>query len=199
MIATATHDTASAVAAMPGLDAASAYISSGTWSLVGIETAQPILSEQARALNFTNEGGVEGTIRFLKTSAGCGCCRNASASGSATRQAYAWARARRAGRGGPAAAERGGSRCAGLSQSRRYAGGDTGILPPHRAARTGERGRDGALLPGEPGAEVSLGAAALENVGRPEARRLDTIRSSAAAAKTGCCASLQRTRAAGRW
>jgi rhamnulokinase len=70
VIATATHDTASAVAAIPGLDARSAYISSGTWSLVGIETPQPILSERARALNFTNEGGVGGTVRFLKNVGG---------------------------------------------------------------------------------------------------------------------------------
>lgn len=70
VIATATHDTASAVAAVPGLDERSAYVSSGTWSLVGVETAQPILSERARELNFTNEGGVGGTIRFLKNVTG---------------------------------------------------------------------------------------------------------------------------------
>lgn len=70
VIASASHDTASAVAAIPGLDARSAYISSGTWSLVGMEIAQPILSEQAHALNFTNEGGVGGTIRFLKNVGG---------------------------------------------------------------------------------------------------------------------------------
>jgi rhamnulokinase len=70
VIATATHDTASAVAAVPGLDERSAYISSGTWSLVGVETAQPILTERARALNFTNEGGVDGMIRLLKNVGG---------------------------------------------------------------------------------------------------------------------------------
>ncbi|MBC8076353.1 MAG: rhamnulokinase, partial [Chloroflexales bacterium] len=70
VIASATHDTASAVAGIPGLDSASAYISSGTWSLVGVETHQPITSERARALNVTNEGGVGGTIRLLKNVAG---------------------------------------------------------------------------------------------------------------------------------
>jgi len=70
VIASASHDTASAVAAVPGLDERSAYISSGTWSLVGVETAQPILSDRARELNFTNEGGVGGTIRFLKNVGG---------------------------------------------------------------------------------------------------------------------------------
>jgi rhamnulokinase len=70
VIATATHDTASAVAGIPDLDERSAYISSGTWSLVGVETAEPILSDRARQLNFTNEGGVAGTIRFLKNVGG---------------------------------------------------------------------------------------------------------------------------------
>jgi len=70
VISCATHDTASAVAAVPDLDERSAYISSGTWSLVGVETSNPILSEKARDLNFTNEGGVGGTIRFLKNVTG---------------------------------------------------------------------------------------------------------------------------------
>ena len=70
VVAPATHDTGSAVAAVP-VDSSQygsrwAYISSGTWSLVGIETAQPILTEEARAANVTNEGGVEGTWRVLK-------------------------------------------------------------------------------------------------------------------------------------
>ena len=70
VIASASHDTASAVAAVPNLDDRSAYISSGTWSLVGVETATPILNEQARRLSFTNEGGVDGTIRLLKNVGG---------------------------------------------------------------------------------------------------------------------------------
>ncbi len=70
IIASATHDTASAVVAIPGLDERSAYISSGTWSLVGVEMSTPILTEAARRLSFTNEGGVGGTIRFLKNVGG---------------------------------------------------------------------------------------------------------------------------------
>ncbi|HEY0604363.1 MAG TPA: rhamnulokinase family protein [Herpetosiphonaceae bacterium] len=70
VIASASHDTASAVAAIPDLDERSAYISSGTWSLVGIETPAPILTEEARLLSFTNEGGVDTTIRFLKNVGG---------------------------------------------------------------------------------------------------------------------------------
>ena len=59
------HDTASAVAACP-LDDDSVYLSSGTWSLIGTENLQPVLSEGARNANFTNEGGVEYRFRFLK-------------------------------------------------------------------------------------------------------------------------------------
>ena len=70
VIAIASHDTASAVAAIPGLDAGSAYISSGTWSLMGVESPEPVLSPQALERNFTNEGGVAGTIRLLKNIAG---------------------------------------------------------------------------------------------------------------------------------
>ncbi|MBX0329269.1 rhamnulokinase [Oscillochloris sp. ZM17-4] len=70
VIAVGTHDTASAVAAVPGLDQQSAYISSGTWSLVGVELPAPILSDEARALSVTNEGGVGGTIRLLKNVGG---------------------------------------------------------------------------------------------------------------------------------
>jgi rhamnulokinase len=70
VIAPGSHDTASAVAAVPGLDERSLYISSGTWSLMGIEISQPIVNARSRALNFTNEGGVAHTIRLLKNIAG---------------------------------------------------------------------------------------------------------------------------------
>ncbi|WP_448336881.1 rhamnulokinase [Chloroflexus aurantiacus] len=70
VVAVGTHDTASAVAAVPHLDAQSAYISSGTWSLVGVERNEPLINEAARHLNVTNEGGVYGTIRLLKNVSG---------------------------------------------------------------------------------------------------------------------------------
>ncbi len=66
VIATASHDTAAAVAATPAEGEDWAYISSGTWSLMGIESPQPIITEATREGNFTNEGGVEGTFRVLK-------------------------------------------------------------------------------------------------------------------------------------
>ncbi len=91
VIATATHDTASAVAAIPGLDARSAYISSGTWSLVGVETTEPILNERARMLNFTNEGGVDGTIRFLKNVGGLWLLQECQRQWQQEEHAFAWA------------------------------------------------------------------------------------------------------------
>jgi rhamnulokinase len=70
VVATASHDTASAIAAVPALEKNWAYISSGTWSLMGIETAGPLISLETRRLNFTNEGGMDGRIRFLKNITG---------------------------------------------------------------------------------------------------------------------------------
>jgi rhamnulokinase len=66
VIAPATHDTAAAVAAVPAEGDSWAYISSGTWSLMGVETKTPKTDEATLAVNFTNEGGVGGTIRLLK-------------------------------------------------------------------------------------------------------------------------------------
>lgn len=65
VVAVGSHDTASAVAGVPARTGSFAYISSGTWSLVGTELSVPVLSEEARAANFTNELGVDGTVRFL--------------------------------------------------------------------------------------------------------------------------------------
>jgi rhamnulokinase len=70
VIAVAGHDTASAVAAVPAKDEQFAYLSSGTWSLMGIETKEAVINDRSYELNFTNEGGVEGTTRFLKNICG---------------------------------------------------------------------------------------------------------------------------------
>jgi len=70
VIAVAGHDTASAVAAVPATLKDFAYLSSGTWSLMGVEVKQPIINAEAEAMNFTNEGGVERTIRVLKNICG---------------------------------------------------------------------------------------------------------------------------------
>ncbi len=70
VIAVPGHDTASAVAAVPARDENFAYLSSGTWSLMGIESRQPVINDRSYELNFTNEGGIEGTTRFLKNICG---------------------------------------------------------------------------------------------------------------------------------
>lgn len=70
VVAVAGHDTASAVVAVPASDSRFAYLSSGTWSLMGIETDQPVINDVSYKHNFTNEGGIEGTIRFLKNITG---------------------------------------------------------------------------------------------------------------------------------
>lgn len=70
VVAVAGHDTASAIAAVPASDEHFAYLSSGTWSLMGIEVPAPIINEASARENFTNEGGIEGTTRFLKNITG---------------------------------------------------------------------------------------------------------------------------------
>jgi len=74
VIAVGSHDTASAVLAVPAEasveGAPVAYISSGTWSLIGLELEAPVVAEEAREAGFTNEGGVDGTVRFLQNVSG---------------------------------------------------------------------------------------------------------------------------------
>ncbi len=70
LVATATHDTAAAVAAIPFQEPGAAYISAGTWSLVGIEIPQPIIDDRTFAANLTNEGGVAGRVRLLRNVTG---------------------------------------------------------------------------------------------------------------------------------
>jgi rhamnulokinase len=66
VLAVGSHDTASAVAGVPAQGTDFAYISCGTWSLVGMELPGPVLSETSRRANFTNETGIDGTIRYLR-------------------------------------------------------------------------------------------------------------------------------------
>ncbi len=69
-IAVGSHDTASAVAAIPNMDEESVFLSSGTWSLMGVEAAEPDTSEEAMRLGFTNEGGADGAVLLLKNITG---------------------------------------------------------------------------------------------------------------------------------
>lgn len=70
VIATCSHDTGAAVAGVPAQGDGWAYLSSGTWSLMGVELREPVINDQARELNFTNEIGFGGTVRFLKNLSG---------------------------------------------------------------------------------------------------------------------------------
>ena len=70
VVAVGSHDTASAVVAVPAQTEDFAYISSGTWSLVGVELRHPVLTEASRLANFTNERGVDGTVRYLRNAGG---------------------------------------------------------------------------------------------------------------------------------
>jgi rhamnulokinase len=65
VVAVGSHDTASAVVGVPMTEPDAAYVSCGTWGLVGVERDQPVLTEASRLANFTNEGGVDGRVRFL--------------------------------------------------------------------------------------------------------------------------------------
>lgn len=70
VVSVASHDTASAIAAIPIRDQNSVYIINGTWSLLGLELNKPMINQKAMSKNFTNEVGVEGSIRFLKNITG---------------------------------------------------------------------------------------------------------------------------------
>jgi rhamnulokinase len=70
VVAAATHDTASAVAAVPFREPGSVFISAGTWALVGVEVEEPVITEASFAANLTNEGGVRGTFRLLRNVTG---------------------------------------------------------------------------------------------------------------------------------
>ena len=153
VVASASHDTASAVAAITARDG-TAFISSGTWSLVGTELDAPVLTPRAMRLNFSNEGGVEGTTRLLKNVMGLwllqGCRRS-------------WAQQDRQFTYGElmdAAAREPGFRHlidpddAVVRESRRHAGRDRSVLPQNGSARSGHAGRLRAGRVRQPGVEV---------------------------------------------
>jgi rhamnulokinase len=83
VVASATHDTASAVAAVPFRNPSSAYVSAGSWSLVGVERSSPLIDDRTFSSNLTNEGGIDGTVRLLRNVNGLWLvheCRSAWAS-----------------------------------------------------------------------------------------------------------------------
>lgn len=90
VVATASHDTASAVAAVPARGADWAYISSGTWSLVGLELSTPRISAESRAANFTNEAGVAERVLFLKNVTGLWLVQECRRGWAAAGRAYSY-------------------------------------------------------------------------------------------------------------
>lgn len=140
VIAVAGHDTASAVAAVPAADREFAYLSSGTWSLMGIETEEPIISEASFLHNFTNEGGIDGTTRFLKNITGMWLleqCRKRVGKGRVRLFLSGDSQDGGTGDAFPSFCE---SRRSVFCQSAEHDGGNQGLLPRDGAARTG-RGR----------------------------------------------------------
>jgi rhamnulokinase len=95
VVVPATHDTASAVAAVPALEPPCSqpdwcYVSLGTWALVGAEIDQPLVTRECRSLNFTNEGGVGGTTRLLKNVCGLWLVQQCRASWQRAGQEWSW-------------------------------------------------------------------------------------------------------------
>ncbi len=91
VVAVAGHDTASAIAAVPAADERFGYLSSGTWSLMGIEVPAPVINEASAAANFTNEGGIDGTTRFLKNITGMWLLEQCRKSWAAAGREYTYA------------------------------------------------------------------------------------------------------------
>lgn len=89
-IAVASHDTASAVAAIPNMDEHSVFLSSGTWSLMGVETTEPDTSEDAMRLGFTNEGGAAGSTLLLKNMTGLWIMQECLRHWSGDAYSYSW-------------------------------------------------------------------------------------------------------------
>ena len=182
--AVASHDTASAFAAAPVRDEHAAILSSGTWSLLGLELPEPVLSDAARDANLTNERGVDGTTRLLKNVMGLWLLAGV--------RAACWddTLVRRAARGSREDADRT-CRCSTPTttrflRARRHARPDRRRLRAQRPARAGRRRRDRAQHPRLARLQVPLGARAARGGQRP--RRAPHPRDRRRRAQRRCCA-----------
>ncbi len=155
VIAPGSHDTASAVAAVPGLDARSLYISSGTWSLMGMEIAQPIINAQTRAHNFTNEGGVDQHDPPAQEHRRAVDAAREPPPVAARGPRLQLGRPHRPGTAGRAVPLADRPRRRRLPQPQQHGRGHPRLLSPLGAAPAGDGGPGGALLSGEPGAALS--------------------------------------------
>jgi rhamnulokinase len=102
VIAPATHDTGSAVAAVPFQNPDAIYLSSGTWSLMGVELTGPVINEKSLAYNFTNEGGVGGTFRLLKNITGLWLVQECRRAWASQGEEYSYAQLAQLAEGAPA-------------------------------------------------------------------------------------------------
>ena len=133
VVAVATHDTGSAVAAVPFRGPAAAFICAGTWSLVGLEVPDPVIGDASFAANLTNEGGVGGTFRLLRNVTGLWLlheCRRVWALEGQRALLRGAGRAREGGAGLELASS---TRTTRSSRTRRRAGARAGVLRAHRA------------------------------------------------------------------
>ena len=139
VVAPGSHDTASAVAAVPAESQDYAYVSSGTWSLMGVESPHPVVNEKALALNVTNEGGVCDTIRLLKNVTGLWviqeCRRTWLHEGGDLPGATSWQRPKPRRRSRPSSTS-----MPRLPRAGRHAGAHPRLLRADRPARAGRPG-----------------------------------------------------------
>ena len=158
--AVGSHDTASAVVGVPARSERFAYISCGTWSLVGLELDHPVLTEDSRRANFTNELGVDGTRPLPAQRHGPLAAAGVAAhvGGRRRRRTARPAAARGGRRAGPEPADR--PRRPGPAAARGHALAHRRRLPPARAAGAADTGRDGPVHPRQPGAGLPAHRAA---------------------------------------
>ena len=187
VVAVATHDTGSAVAAVPFREAGSAFLSVGTWSLVGLEVDAPRDQRRAFAANLTNEGGVAGTFRLLRNVTGLWLldeCRRALGRGGQRAHVRRAGRARRRTRRRFARFDRPERRGVRSSPATcRRACASSASRPASPSPRPG---RDRPLHPREPGAQARRDGRLLRD--GHAARRRASSTSSAAGPATGCSA-----------
>ena len=169
VVAPGSHDTASAVAAVPAESQDYAYVSSGTWSLMGVESPHPVVNEKALALNVTNEGGVCDTIRLLKNVTGLWviqeCRRTWLQEG-----AISWDDIVALAAAAPAFTAFIDVDAADFLSAGRHAGPDSGLLCADRPARAGRPGHGRPHRLRKPGAEISPHAGDVGRVGRASPR-----------------------------
>ncbi|KQV12672.1 hypothetical protein ASC99_34045 [Kitasatospora sp. Root107] len=149
--AVASHDTASAVVAVPAADRDFAYISCGTWSLAGLELDAPVLTSASRAANFTNELGIDGTVRYLRNIMGLWLLSESQRTWQAKGPPVPAPRPARPGRAGQAVRRRGRPGLPGVPRPRRHSRPPRRVLRADRPDPARQPGRGGALHPGEPG------------------------------------------------